>query len=250
MWTGGNRRAPLDVWFHPAFGDSIASFRHAFESKLARHARLFVHDPPGHGASPPRNDGLTLADCARLWSGLISHYSGSRQVVLVGHSMAGMIASETASRLPRPPMLVIGVESNLTPSDAYFTGLAAQYADPKSFHRSLLSKIRRRGRGDESFRRFGASLSLADPETLWSLGRSVLAPEDPGSAFRRLRCPKIHYWDSARDSKHTRQYVAKYRLPNRRLDHVGHWPMVSAPERFYAAIEEDIFKLRAGRHRR
>lgn len=143
-------------------------------------------------------------------------------------------------------MLVIGVETNLTRSDAYFTGLAARFDDPGDFHRSLLARIRRRGRRDESFRRFGAILSLADPETLWTLGRSVLAQRDPGSAFRRLQCPKIYYWDSARASKLTREYVAKYGLPNRRLDHLGHWPMISAPETFYAAIEENIFELRTG----
>lgn len=248
IWAGGNRSAAIDVWFHPAFGDSTAGFRHAFESRLAKHARIFVFDPPGHGASPPRSKGLTLADGVRVWSALISHYSRSRRVVLVGHSMAGMIASDTAATLQRkPPILVVGVETNLTRSDAYFTGLAAQFDDPMAFYRSLLSKIRHRGRRDESFARFAASLTHADPMTLWTLGRSVFKSRDPGFAFRRLRCGKIYYWDSTRASKLTREYVAQYRLPNRRLDHLGHWPMISAPERFYAAIEEDIAMWPTGR---
>lgn len=243
IWIGGNGNASVDVWFHPAFGDSISSFRQAFESGLAKRARLLVYDPPGHGTSPRRIGGLRLADCVRLWRVLIAHYSGTRQVALVGHSMAGIIASETARKLRRPPMLVIGVEANLTRSDAYFTGLAAQFDEPRAFHGSLFSRIRRRSARDESFRRFAASLALADPQTLWTLGRSVFARKDPGLAFRRLKCPKVYYWDGARASRQAREYVARYDLPNRRLDHAGHWPMISDPERFYSAIEEDVFKL-------
>lgn len=245
IWAGGNRHAPLDVWFHPAFGDSAFSYRCAFGSKLADRARVLVYDPPGHGASPPRARGLSLGDCARLWCDLVTQYSRSRQVVLAGHSMAGLVASLAAARLRRPPMLVIGIEANLTRSDAYFTGLAARFEDALAFHRSLLSRIRRRGRRDEIFRRFGSSLSRADPFTLWTLGRSIYAHEDPGAAFRRLRCPGIYYWDPKRSATNTRAYVKRYNLPNRRLDDLGHWPMISGPDDFYSAIADDIRLLQS-----
>jgi pimeloyl-ACP methyl ester carboxylesterase len=137
-------------------------------------------------------------------------------------------------------MLVIGVEANLTRSDAYFTGLAAQFDEPTAFHRSLVAKIRRRGKRDKIFRRFGANLEQADPLTLWTLGRSIYANEDPGAAFRHLRCPRIYYWDATRSTSNTRAYVERYKLPNRRLDHLGHWPMISSPDVFYSAVAEDI----------
>src|SRR5687767_346237 len=62
VWSAGRSASPLDVWFHPAFGDSHLSYRHVFESELIQHARVFVFDPPGHGASPPRPKGWTIAD--------------------------------------------------------------------------------------------------------------------------------------------------------------------------------------------
>jgi hypothetical protein len=76
--------------------------------------------------------------------------------------------------------------------------------------------------------------------SLWTLGRSVCSHRDPGAAFRRLRCPRVYYWDAARSARNTWTYVERYRLPNRRLDHLGHWPMITAPDVFYAAVEEDI----------
>lgn len=245
VWASGPPDSPLDVWFHPALGDSRLSYRQVFESELSDHARVLVYDPPGHGASPPRPNGLTVTDGARLWCELIAHFSGSRDVVLVGHSMAGIIASRTAPRLKRAPALVIGVEANLTRADAYFTGLAARFDEPAAFYASLRSQILRIGRRDEVVHRFACSLEFADPMTLWTLGRSVFAHRDAGAAFRRLRCPKIHYWDASDCSQDTRNYIARYGLPHRRLDRLGHWPMIKAPNTFYAAVAQDIRRLQA-----
>ncbi|MGH8243301.1 MAG: alpha/beta fold hydrolase [Steroidobacteraceae bacterium] len=244
VWAGGRSEAPFDVWFHPAFGDSRLTYRHVFESVLTEHARVFVYDPPGHGASPPRRKGFTVTAGAHLWCELIAQFSGSRPVVLVGHSAAGLIASRAATMLGRQAALVIGVEANLTRADAYFTGLAVRFDEPTAFHACFLQQILRMARRDEIVRRFVCSLEFADPTTLWTLGRSVGAQTDPGAAFRRLRCPKIHYWDATGCSRDTRAYVARYGLPQRRLDDHGHWPMVKSPAVFYAAVADDIRKLR------
>jgi len=67
----------------------------------------------------------------------------SRRVVLVGHSMAGIIVIRTANRLQRPPALVIGVEANRTRADAYFTGLAAQFDEPAAFYAEFRARILR-----------------------------------------------------------------------------------------------------------
>lgn len=244
VWAGGSASGGVDVWFHPAFGDSHLSYRDVFASALSKQARLFVHDPPGHGASPPRPEGLTITGAVRLWCDLIAHFSASRVLVLLGHSMAGIIASRTARLLERSPALVIGVEANLTRADAYFTGLAARFDDPDAFHASFLSRISRLARRDEILHRFASSLQFADPRTLWRLGRSVWAQPEPGADFRRLRCPKIHYWDPGGSSKATQAYVARHQLPHRRLDGLGHWPMIKAPDTFCEAIADDIRQLK------
>lgn len=244
VWTAGPARAAFDVWFHPAFGDSHLSYREAFASELTEQARVFVHDPPGHGASPPRPKGLTITDAVRLWRDLIAHFSASRRLVLVGHSMAGIIASRTARTLERPPALVIGVEANLTRADAYFSGLAARFAEPREFYLSLRSRILRMARHDAVVRRFACSLQFADPMTLWTQGRSVSALNDPGAAFRRLRCPKIHYWDRFSSPEAAKIYIARHRLPNREFDGQGHWPMVKSAAAFYSAIAEDLHRDR------
>jgi pimeloyl-ACP methyl ester carboxylesterase len=240
VWAAGSNTRPLDIWFHPAFGDTHASYRAAFDSPLLARARIFVYDPPGHGASPPRARGLTIAAAARVWARLIARLSGARPVVLVGHSMAGMIASDAARLLARRPALVVSLEGNLVPADAYLSGRAGRYRKPVDFHAALRRWLWREADGDDSSRRFAANLDAADAVTLWTLGRSVIARADPGAGFRRLACPKIYYWDAERARPETRRYLARHAIPQRRLDGAGHWPMIHSPGRFYKALVEDI----------
>lgn len=240
VWSAGSARRPMDVWFHPALGDSNLTYRQAFDSVLLECARAFVYDPPGHGASPPIPEGLTVESAARLWCSLIRRFSRSRHVVLVGHSMAGVIASRTAHLLRKAPAMVIGVEANLTPADAYFTGLAAQFDDPAKFRACLRLRVEQMARSDVGARLFACSLEFADALTLWTLARSVLVEGDPGAAFRRLRCPKLHYWDATGASRDTRDYIDRHRIPNRMLTGMGHWPMSTAADEFYGAIATEL----------
>lgn len=157
--------------------------------------------------------------------------------------MAGVVASDTVTRLDRAPALVIGIEANLTPADAYFTSLAARFDEPSAFYATLRSRVLRLARKDIGARRFACSLEFADPMTLWTLGRSVSSERDPRGAFRRLRCPKLHYWDRSGTSRDARDHIAKHRLPNRSLVGMGHWPMSTAPAEFYSTIAKDVAAL-------
>jgi len=243
--SGGAAHTAIDIWFLPAFADSHLCFREAFSSSLVKWAQVFAFDPPGHGASPPRPRGLTIQSAARIWRELIARFSASRLVVLVGHSMAGIIASHTARLLARPPALVISVEGNLTRADAYFTGRAVQYDTPDAFYASFRSRIRRRASGDESVRRFARSLEFADATTLWRLVQSVVGYSDSGGDLVRLQCPKIHYWNPASSSKSAQPFLDRRRVPQRRLDGLGHWPMVKSSRDFHATIEHDIRTTRS-----
>jgi pimeloyl-ACP methyl ester carboxylesterase len=239
LWTGGSAESDLDVWFLHALGDSHLCFRHAFAHPLAKRARLFVFDLPGHGASPPWPSGLTVADAAVLWRDLAAQFSDGRDTVLVGHSMAAIVATRAARMLARPPKLVVSVEGNLTAADAYFTGKAARFDDAGSFYAWFQAEILRLAQGDEIFRRFSCSLQFADPLTLWTLGRSVAEFPDPGGEYLKLTCPSAYYWSPESTTGDAQAFLARHPVRQRRLEGLGHWPMVKSPDAFYAAIERD-----------
>jgi pimeloyl-ACP methyl ester carboxylesterase len=240
VWSGGNPQGAVDIWFLHAFADSHLCFRPAFSSVLAERAHIYVFDLPGHGASPPRLEGLTVDSAADIWCDLLLTFSASRSVILVGHSMASIIATRAAQLLHHPPRLVISLEGNLTLADAYLTGQAAQFQTPEAFFTSFQNQILRMAEQDDIMRRYAASLQFADPATLWALGRSVVEQPDPGMAFVNLACPKIYYWDSASISEDAQAFLRKHSFPQRKFDGLGHWPMVKSAEAFYAALDQDI----------
>ena len=240
VWSGGSPVDDLDIWFLRAFADTHDVFQRAFTARLAKRARILALDLPGHGKSPARPDGLTVEGSARVCRDAILALSGSRRVVLVARSMGSIIATETARLLPRLPELVISVEGNLTLADAYFSGEAARFDEPKRFHDHFQRKVLELAAADRTLQRFSDNVRNADPRTLWALGRSVLAYRTPGSDFLGLKCPTVYYWDAASVGEEAKRFLLENAVRHRTFDDQGHWPMVRAPESFYAAIEEDI----------
>jgi pimeloyl-ACP methyl ester carboxylesterase len=240
VWSGGHPSTDIDIWFLPALADSHLCFREVFSHPIAQRMRAFLFDLPGHGASPARPAGLTVDEAARIWCDLIVRLSSSRRVVLVGHSMASIIATRAAQMLNCAPTLLISIEGNLTLADAYFSGQAARFDEPEVFHGWFRSKILEMAQRDEVLRRFSCSLQFADPMTLWTLGRSVLNCSTPGDDLLGLTCPSIYYWDPGSTTDESKAFLAKHSLRQRKLEGLGHWPMVKSPAQFYAAVEEDV----------
>ena len=243
VWSGGDPHAPLDLWLLPGFGDSHLCFTEAFNQPLAARARIHVWDLPGHGASPPQPRGLTVARAARLLRDLIGDISGDRPVVLLAHSSAAVVAIITAQLLEAPPQLLINVEGNLTPEDSAWCSRADEFDSPASFVQNLHDEILSAAPGHPAHSRYWHSLGLVDPRTLWSLCRSLLAYRNVGAGYLRLPCPGIYYWSDGETSSSTRRFLAQHRPPQRRLEGLGRWPMITAPDVFYRLVEEDMQRL-------
>jgi pimeloyl-ACP methyl ester carboxylesterase len=242
VWAAGLDAADIDVWFLHAFADSHLSFRDAFAHLTSEKIRIFLFDLPGHGASPPRPQGLTIEEAARSSAGLIGRHSGSRRVTLVAHSMAAIIATRVAQTLRPSPRLIISVEGNLTLADAYLSGRAADFEDPVRFYESYRSRIREMAKLDDALHRYSCSVAFADPVTLWSLGRSVLDCPAPGADYLNVPCPSIYYWDPLTTTAAAKSFLAEHDVRNRKTPGVGHWPMVTSPATFYGAVEDDVLK--------
>lgn len=238
--VGGSGEAGLDIWFLPGFGKSQRCFRQAFKHPLADAFRIVTFDFPGIGASPPRADGTTVESCAHLLCELIEKISALRRVVLVAHSMGGIVATQAASMLRQLPVLLISVEGNLTPADAYYSGQAMRYPDCNAFYTAFLQDITGLAAQGKVPDGYVSCLQLADPNTLWTLGRSVVRHTEPGLQFSALPCATTYYWDVTSVPAETRAYLARSTLSQRRLDGAGHWPMLTAPGSFYSALQADI----------
>lgn len=69
--------------------------------QFSRRYRCLAVDLPGYGQSPPCEEPVTMQGYADLMAGLIRQVSPTQPVILVGHSMGGMISLTLALRHPQ-----------------------------------------------------------------------------------------------------------------------------------------------------
>jgi pimeloyl-ACP methyl ester carboxylesterase len=67
--------------------------------RIAQERRVIAPDLPGHGASDPPREGISIPGCGRVVHGLAEQL-GIERAVVVGNSMGGFVASEVAIQFP------------------------------------------------------------------------------------------------------------------------------------------------------
>ena len=227
---------PVDVWFLPGFGDSHLAFKGGFTSQLAQVARCICFDFPGFGASPPNKNEQDISGIAEQWHRLIENISRDKPVVLVGHSVASIIAVEIAKRLSNPPKRLISVEGNLVKEDAYFSGKTADFADPLEFYRWHVVQMKNLMAAGKVPDTYLASLAMADPESLWRLGHSALAFTLPGESLLASPCPITYFWARESMTDAGKKFLARQTIHQIQMDGAGHWPMLTHPDKFYGRL--------------
>jgi len=228
----GPDNAPPLLFIH-AFGDTGHCYDRVFCSRLLAHYRLIAVDLWGFGASPKRSDVRTVAEYSRALEMLISKACPNQPVGLIGHSIAGSMAVEIATRLGNRVCGVFSIEGNLTADDAMFTGKASDFDDPDTFKMSFLDDVWKMSQSSEALRHYYAGARMADSETMWHLGRDAkrISEENRlGEAFRGLQQPSNYYWSTVSTPQKTRQWIEQSGIPNEIYTGAGHWPMVEQPE--------------------
>lgn len=228
-----------------AFADSSQAFLPLIETSLARSFRLVAMDFPGFGASPCQGHVRTVSEHAATIVGVLDSLAPGTPVGLVAHSVASMIAVETAQRLAGRFGGLFSIEGNLTADDAYFSGRAADFDDPHEFRRRFLDDIWAMGQTRPAFRRYFAAAFAADPLAMWHLGRDArrLSVDDaPGRAYSSVR-PTRYYWSRENTTTASQRWIERSGLDHWQFTDASHWPMVDQPnatahviEAFYAGL--------------
>ena len=223
--------------FIHALADCGLAFTPLFDTPLAESFRLIAVDLPGFGASPRRDDVLTIEQHAGTVVALARSMSLSGPIGLVGHSVGSMIAVEAASRLSERFGGLFSIEGNLTAEDAYFSGRAADFGDPHAFKHRFLDDLWSMTQTQPILRRFHGTATLADPVAMWNLGRDarrLSSGDTPGQAYLRVR-PSVYYWSPHNTAASTREWIARSGIAQRQFDG-SHWPMVDQSDAAAQAI--------------
>lgn len=223
--------------FIHAFGDCGLAFTPLFDTSLTESFRLVAVDLPGFGASPRRDDVLSIAQNAEAIATLGRSLPSSGPIGLVGHSVGSIIAVEAASRLGERFGGLFSIEGNLTAEDAYFSGRAADFDDPSAFKRRFLDDLWTIAQAQPILRRFHGAVTMVDAVVMWSLGRDarrLSVGDTPGQAYLRVQ-PSLYYWSPDNTPESTREWIARSGIARRQFDG-SHWPMVDQPDAAAQAI--------------
>jgi pimeloyl-ACP methyl ester carboxylesterase len=234
-----NTKSLAHIWFLHGFGESSLSFKEAFLSELVDSYSLFVPDLPGFGVSPPQPGMMSVEGAVETTLSLINVLSRHKAVLLVGHSLGSVIATQVALNLGETVRGVFSIEGNLTRSDGYFSAQASEFQQADEFYRYFLNLIYKRAENSETHQRYLASVRFASPEAMMAWGRSSARLGGSGRHgldFVSLKCQKTYYWSMESTPKETRDFIVKYNIPNRQYTGAGHWPMIETPDKCYSAI--------------
>lgn len=231
---------PVLVFLH-GLGCSRADFRAADRAPaLATHA-LAAFDFPGHGDSGyPGHLRLTVADLAELARGVVESMM-PREVVIVGHSLGGLVGLLVARARPDWLRAFITVEGNLAPEDCTLTREVARhrYPDPGGAYLAEL-EARLSASDDPGWSAYGRRFrQRVCPRAFYDYSVSTVAYSDQVdllSIYLALEVPTlfVHGSRSPRPS-----YLGKLRAHARAVACIpdsGHFPTYCNPGAFYQTL--------------
>ncbi len=212
------------------FADHGGMFELLGSTELGRRFALHAVDLPGTGSSTTLDQPLTLDRAAALVADVVSQTSAQ---TIVGHSVGSIVASLAADTPGSSIDTVISIEGNLTPADAYFSGSAAQYESPDTFHAAFLARLAERAADDEVVRRYRDQAAIADPTSIWEMGSDTHRFSHEQSAGELLaRCAKrVHYlYNPDNTPDDSIQWLRDHDLAATILEGTTHWPTVDQPD--------------------
>lgn len=229
-----------------SLGDTPDVWAGAFSCAALDTLTLVAPALPGTGMSP-RTEAppLHLEDVAddliQLLRSMRDPSAG--RLLVVGHSMGGVLATLIAERWPDAVAGVLNVEGNLTRADCGVVSNAiveSARGGAASLERELqvvANGLLRDGRATE---RYAQSLSATEPraalmaaEDLIRLSRAGLI----GRRFAHLDCPHLYVSGDAVPAA-SAALLRRYRSPWATIRGAGHWVMEDKPTEFYDLVAD------------
>jgi pimeloyl-ACP methyl ester carboxylesterase len=215
---------------------------------LAAHHRVIALDLAGHGRSGKNRSAWTVPAFAGDVRAVIDQL-GVRQAILVGHSMSGPIAIETAAEIPDKVVGVIPIDTLLdvgkledpARNAALFSAMRKDFAGtvemlvraivPKTIDPGLLQRILAFELANDP------AIAIPVIENNWAFPVK--------DAFAKVKVPiisinaKIFPTNVAGNRALAPQYQARF------IDGVGHWPMLEAPQQFNQLLTQAVADITA-----
>lgn len=249
--------APRGTLFYiHGLGESGRCFEQLMADPGLRSWNHLAADLPGYGRSPWADEPLTLAEHAvRL--GELLDATCDEPVVVVGHSMGGVIGTLLAEHSPRRVRAFVNVEGNISLDDCNYSSQAARWSEDAWLtdgFDEFLGHLSRDAQKSETptsevLRRYHASARLCDPRAFHRNGVDLVAAsrkEDLASRMAAIDRPRAYVYGSPRGTgSHSRDLLTAAGIEPVDVRDAGHWPFLDQHEIFVTMIR--AFLGRGGR---
>jgi pimeloyl-ACP methyl ester carboxylesterase len=225
------------LWVH-GLGESGLCFEAIVQHRRLAGLRHLVPDMPVYGRSTWRRRPFTLAAQAdHLAAWLRERREGP--VVVVGHSMGGVVATLLAEAHPAAVAAVVDVDGNASVGDCTFSGEAAalSLADFASGGMErLANRIYREGVEDPAHRGYYASIRLCDPRAYHRNSEELVELAGTEALAGRLAAleAKTLYVAGSPGGACARslELLDEADAQTVELAPSGHWPFIDQPDGF------------------
>jgi pimeloyl-ACP methyl ester carboxylesterase len=236
---------PTLLWLH-GLGESGRCFEAIAAHPALAGAGALIPDLPGYGRSERPSTPLPLSAIADHLAGWLGE-RGAPPVVVVGHSMGGVIGVHLAERHPARVSRLVNVDGNVSLGDCTYSGRAAAFDDAAFAARGfaeMVAYVDDRAIGDAAHRSYAVSIRLADPAAFLLHARELVAESEPQEGLMpmpgrlaALTVPVTYIAGAPGGAcPRSRELLDAAGIPTIAIEPAGHWPYVDQPDAFAAAL--------------
>jgi len=235
---------PLGTLFYVhGLGESALCFERLIaEPRLSRWSHL-APDLPGFGKSAWPRRPLSLGEHAERLAELI-HRLGVAPVVLIGHSMGGVVGTLLAEHVPGAVRAFVNVEGNVSRGDCHFSSRAVRYSPEEwlaeGYERVLDDLYRKAEENPRVLRPYCASIQMCDPRSFHRNSRELVATSEREVMAARLAAlglPKVYVYGFPHGTgDRSRALLAAAGVDTVSVPDAGHWPFLDQPDVFVGEL--------------
>ncbi len=214
-------------------------------------------DLPGYGKNPWGERAFSLEEHALTLQWLLDELPLAASegqplpLVLVGHSMGGVIGTYLAESLPPGRVQgFVNVEGNISLGDCGFSSKVAEHSLDSWLaegYAATLADLFEGGREEQALRTYFVSCRLCDPRVYHRNSEELVQiskTETLASRLARLGISKIYVYGSPRGTgEHSRRLLEADGITPEGIEDAGHWPFIDQPEAFGAVAAQFLANL-------
>lgn len=213
-------------------------FSNALQSESLEDYTHIAFDFPGHGESGCLEN-LGMDDLVEI-TNLFVEKLNLHNVVLVGHSVGGLIALLFSEKYPEKVKAFINVEGNLNADDCFFSREVIKHSY-EDFLSQGCSEIKRlvAEKKNIGFEKFSSHLQKINPRAYYDYCPSMTEYSTQGNLvekFIEMKIPRLFIYGS--ENAHL-VYLKQLRDSGIQVAEIAdsdHWPMHDNPQGFYGVI--------------